>query len=129
MNRDRFYETIDEAIVDLPAEFKEVIDNIEIIVDDIPDPETAAKFARGGMLLGLYTGIPLTLRGTGYALNNYTFAPPDRIFLYQKNIERYCRDSGKSLVNQIRETLFHEVGHYLGLSEKDLEDLKYRSMN
>ena len=128
MNRDRFYEIIDEAFKDLPDEFRLEINNIEIIVEDVTDEETKARFAPGGMLLGLYTGIPLTLRGTGYALNNYTFAPPDRIFLYQKNLQRYCRDSGKSLVNQIRETLFHEVGHYLGLSEEELHGLKYRSM-
>lgn len=128
MTREKFWETVESAIKSLPDEFRKVLDNIEVIVQNHPDTDTQEKFAPGGLLLGLYNGVPLTHRGSGFASGNYSFVPPDRIFLYQKNIERYCRDSNKSIVSQIKETLFHEIGHYLGLSEEELEELKYQHL-
>lgn len=128
MTREKFYQVVEEAIPQLPVEFQEVLDNIEIVVRNRPDKMTRARLKPGTTLLGLYSGIPRTVRGAGYSIGFYSFAPPDRIFLFQKNIEQFCQMTGKSVVAQIKETLFHEIGHFLGLGEAELEDLKYRSI-
>ena len=67
-------------------------------------------------LLGLYRGTPLTRRHVDVP---YRF--PDRIVIYQPNIERVCR-SRKQMIAQIRKTVLHEVGHHFGLSEQQLPD-------
>ena len=68
---------------------------------------------RGGLLLGLFYGIPRTEKSV------FSSSPPDRIFLYQRNIEAVCRNEAE-VRRQIRATLLHEVGHYFGLSEDEL---------
>lgn len=128
MDRDKFWEVVEKAVAALPPKFANVLDNVEIMVRNYPDKETLAKFPPGGILLGLYTGIPITKRGSGYSSGFYSFAPPDRIYLYQKNIEEYCRMTGDSPVNQIKDTLFHEIGHYMGLNEDEVAGLHYRLM-
>lgn len=126
MTRDKFWNVVEEAVKQLPDEFGSILDNVEIIVRNYPDRETRENLAPGGLLLGLYTGIPRTARGAGYSSGFYGFTPPDRIQLFQKNIEKYCHATGKSIVGQIKETLLHEIGHYMGLNEEELADLKYR---
>ncbi len=126
MNKEQFYDIVEESISMLPGEFKEKLDNIEIIVRNLPDKETQEKIEKGGLLLGLYTGIPLTVRGSGYGGAFYGFVPPDRIYLYKKNIEKYCSYTRASMINQITDTLFHEIGHYMGLGEEEVRALKYK---
>jgi len=128
MTREKFWNIVEEAVKQLPDEFSTVLDNVEIVVRNYPDKETREKLAPGGLLLGLYKGIPRTARGSGYSSSFYGFTQPDIIHLYQKNIEKYCHATGKSMVGQIKETLLHEIGHYMGLNEEELADLKYRVM-
>jgi predicted Zn-dependent protease with MMP-like domain len=109
MERERFEELVGEAVEQLPQEFQAKLQNIAIIVEDFPPPEMRYD----GLLLGLFHGIPRTEKSVFFS------APPDRIFLYQKNIEAICR-TDKEIQGQIRQTLLHEIGHYFGLSEDDL---------
>ena len=71
------------------------------------------------LLLGLYQGVPLDKRGHYYA-----GVLPDKITLYQKNIETVCRNE-KDMILEIQKTLLHELGHYFGISEKRLRELGY----
>jgi predicted Zn-dependent protease with MMP-like domain len=71
-----------------------------------------------GTLLGLYHGTPLTARGWDYG-NQL----PDRIFIYQGPHER-AATSERDMVLAIGETLIHEVGHYFGMSEAQIEDIE-----
>ena len=98
-----------QALRGLPKAFREKLSNVAIIVEDLP-PEQAE---RGGLLLGLFHGIPRTEKSVFYS------SPPDRIFLYQRNIEAVCSNEAE-VRRQIRATLLHEVGHYFGLSEDEL---------
>jgi len=98
-----------QALHGLPKAFREKLSNVAIIVEDLP-PEQAA---RGGLLLGLFHGIPRTEKSVFFS------SPPDRIFLYQRNIEAVCSNEAE-VRQQIRATLLHEVGHYFGLSEDEL---------
>jgi len=112
VSEERFRELTRRAIDDLPPQFREKLDNVEIIVEDRPTPEQQRPFR--GMLLGLYHGIPQPRRSTFIP-----FVPPDMIFLFKENIEAICR-SESALERQIRATLLHEIGHHFGMSEEDL---------
>jgi predicted Zn-dependent protease with MMP-like domain len=112
MERKRFDQLVEQALEQLPEVFRQKLTNVAIIVEDRP-PRDAED---GTILLGLFHGIPQTEKSVFYA------APPDRIFLYQKNIEAVCSSDGQ-VRGQIRDTLLHELGHYYGLSEDELRDI------
>jgi predicted Zn-dependent protease with MMP-like domain len=71
-------------------------------------------------LLGLYHGTPLTERGVEHHARL-----PDRITIYQRNIERICRTPAQ-IVQQVRKTVLHEVGHHFGMDESALEEMGYQ---
>jgi predicted Zn-dependent protease with MMP-like domain len=120
LKREEFERIVEEALELLPDQFQKVLDNLEIIVEDMPEPEdlekTGARHARS--LLGLYSGIPLTNRGTWYGMTPVT---PDRIKIFQKNIERITRNR-KELREQVLITVFHEIGHYFGMNEDEIRN-------
>lgn len=105
---DAFEQMVAAAMDDLPAEFADLVKNVAILVEPGPGP-------RG--LLGLYEGIPLTSRNT-----NYAGVLPDRITIYQQAICAIC-DSEAEVVEQVRRTVIHEVGHYFGISDERLREL------
>jgi len=112
MDHQRFEELVVQALDGLPEAFREKLENVAIIVEDLPPEEPK----RDGLLLGLFHGIPRTEKSV------YSSSPPDRIFLYQRNIEAVCRSEAE-VRRQIRAALLHEVGHYFGLSEDELQHL------
>ena len=112
MEHKRFEDLVEQALAQLPKVFREKLTNIAIIVEDSP-PQ---KSEPGTLLLGLYHGVPRTERSTFFS------TPPDRIFLYQKNIEAVCRND-EEIRRQVRDTLLHEVGHYFGMSEDELRSV------
>jgi len=120
MDRERFEELAREAMESLPHDFKKYIHNVAIMVEDTPPLEARrrTRTPRGGLLLGLYHGVPLKNRGSYYGNT-----PPDVIVLYQKNIESLGGDEAE-IRRRVRETLLHEIGHYFGLSEKELRDIE-----
>jgi predicted Zn-dependent protease with MMP-like domain len=116
-SRERFEELVEKAIGTLPEEYTRFFSNIAITVEDYPGPEDMKRLNRGGgLLLGLFSGVPYPHKG-GFFEIPYPF--PDKIILFQKNIEKIC-SSEEGLIEEIQKTLVHEVGHYLGLSERDL---------
>jgi predicted Zn-dependent protease with MMP-like domain len=112
MEQSKFEELVARALDDLPEAFREKLTNVAIIVEDSPPPNAETK----GLLLGLFHGIPRTEKSVSGS------SPPDRIFLYQRNIEAICRTEAE-VRRQIRATLLHEVGHYFGLSEDELREV------
>jgi predicted Zn-dependent protease with MMP-like domain len=113
----RFRELVAEALDGLPPEFAEMLDNVAVVVEDEPDGEILADLgmdpSRGDELLGLYQGVPLDARGFDYG------ALPDRVVIYRGPILRITR-SRREVVEQVRETVLHELGHHFGLEEGDL---------
>ncbi|WP_267885891.1 metallopeptidase family protein [Candidatus Kryptobacter tengchongensis] len=96
---------------------KQKLDNVVFIVQDYPDEDELKKSKSNKYnLLGLYTGIPLSRRGTNYGMYP---AMPDRIFIFKANIERLCKNENE-LKKKIREVVLHEIGHYLGMSEEEV---------
>ena len=108
MDREKFEALVAQALDGLPRTFREKLANVAIIVEDRPPQEP-----KGGLLLGLFHGIPRTEKSVFFA------SPPDRIFLYQRNIEAVCASEAE-VRRQVRATLLHEIGHYFGLSEDEL---------
>ena len=108
-----------EAVATLPADLLRRVENVSIVVRRRP---TAAELRqadvpRSHTLLGLYTGIPLTERGSYYNL-----VPPDMICIYQEPIEASC-SSDEEVRAQVRTTVLHELGHYFGISDSRLDEL------
>ena len=116
MDRIRFTQLVEEALTRLPKVFRAKLENISIIVEDYPEEELEEEF--DGLLLGLFRGTPRTEQSV------FVTHMPAQIFLYQKNIEEVCRTE-KEILDQINKTLKHEIGHYFGLSEKDLRGKGY----
>ena len=110
-----FIKIVEKAIDGLPSEFADRLENIEITIEDLPKFKVGKKC----LLLGLYQGVPLGSRGHYYA-----GALPDKITLYKKNIESFCKNE-EEMIEQIRRTLLHEIGHYFGISDKRLRELGY----
>lgn len=111
----RFKALVREALAAMPAELHERIDNVDIIVRGRPTAaELHAAGVRGGTLLGLYLGTPLTARNSGYNL-----ALPDRILLFRGPLEALAR-SDDELVAQIRRTVLHELAHHFGIDDDRL---------
>jgi predicted Zn-dependent protease with MMP-like domain len=122
MNRRQFLALVDEALLTIPERFRDAMQNIAIVVEDDP---TAIQLDEVGIeppdtLLGLYEGTPLTERQ--WADGNRL---PDKITLFQRPIED-ASDDEDDVVVAIGETLIHEVGHYFGLSEEEIEEIEDR---
>lgn len=120
MRRSQFNALVEQALRTIPARFRERMRNLAIIVEDEPDPKLLddMEVPPGETLLGLYSGVPMTERGWDYA-NRL----PDRITLFQGPLERASEDDD-DLVTAIGETLIHEVGHYFGFSEEQLDEIE-----
>jgi predicted Zn-dependent protease with MMP-like domain len=122
MTRKEFLQLVDEALESIPARFREAMQNIAIVVEDEPTDDQLADVGiePPDTLLGLYEGTPLTERQ--WADGNRL---PDKITLFQNPIEDTSEDED-DVVTAIGETLIHEVGHYFGLSEEEIEEIEER---
>jgi predicted Zn-dependent protease with MMP-like domain len=118
--RAQFEALIIEALVDLPVYFQEQLQNIEVLVDTWPGPDELRSLGleEGHLLLGLYRGIPLTERTSGYQL-----VAPDTITLYQGPIEVMCGGDFERIKQQVRKTVIHEIAHHFGISDDRLREL------
>lgn len=116
MDRLHFTQLVDEALDRLPRQFKEKLTNVAIMVEDYPEPELEEQYS--GLLLGLFHGVPKTQQSVFWPTQ------PGQIFLYQKNIEAVSKND-EQVRRQIEKTLKHEIGHYFGLTEKDLRRKGY----
>jgi len=118
-SRSAFERFVAEALEALPECFRERLDNVEVVVEEWPHPETLrlAGVRSPADLLGFYHGVPQTRR-----MHYYTLILPDKITLYQRPIEMRCRT-----LDQIRATIHrvlrHEIGHHMGLDDGRLREI------
>ena len=120
MNRRRFEALVEKALRKLPRRFKEKIANVAVVVADWADDETLADVGvePPDTLYGLYQGIDLTRRDSGYGN-----VLPDTITIYQGPIEEDCVDEAE-MAELIRETVIHEIGHYFGLDDETMHRIE-----
>ena len=125
MQREKFESLVADALASIPRRFREAIKNLVIVVEDEPSRALLREMEiePPGTLLGLYSGTPLTERGWDYG-NRL----PDRILLFQGPLERESEDEA-DLVVAIGETLIHEIGHYFGMSEEQIEEIEEQYWN
>jgi predicted Zn-dependent protease with MMP-like domain len=119
MTRKEFQQVVSEALAELPPVFADALHNLDIQVRWAPTPDERrrSRLRPGSDLFGVYLGIPLTRRTSGYSM-----VAPDVIVIYQRSHERVC-NSVESMVAQARQTLLHEIGHYMGIDEDRLREL------
>ena len=119
--RRRFEQLVQEAVEALPPELKDQLENVAILVEEEPPPDALGEDGGPGEdqdLLGLYHGVSRKERGFWYG-NTL----PDRIVIYRQPLEGISA-SLEELRKNVRETVFHEVGHYFGFDEEELRDLE-----
>ena len=120
MTRREFEKVVDEAVASLPAMFQKRIENVTFRVAESPNRRQSGQKQAGDRqpsLYGLYEGTPLGDRGSGESLRL-----PDEITIFKRAIERDCRTRA-DMVKCIQETVLHEIGHYFGLDDDQLDDL------
>jgi len=120
MDRARFERLVADALAGIPRRFRDAMKNLVIVVEDEPGRALLREMEiePPDTLFGLYQGTPLTERRWDYGN-----ALPDRILLFQGPHEREADDED-DLVVSIGETLIHEIGHYFGLSEEQIEEIE-----
>ncbi|MCP4594425.1 MAG: metallopeptidase family protein [bacterium] len=121
LSEEEFEGLVTAALDALPEALRKYLTDVVIEIEPIPDRATARSLGMRSRrrLLGLFHGVPLTQRSvTDHA------RLPSRISIYRDNISRICRTRAQ-VVEQVRKTVLHEIGHHFGLDEDDLSDLGY----
>jgi predicted Zn-dependent protease with MMP-like domain len=122
MDRETFENLVVRAVETLPDEFKEKLENIDVVVEDLPSSSQLRQTGtrKGYTLLGLYEGVPLTQRSTSYGL-----VVPDKITVFQKTIEAECRGSGEfEIKKEIQKVVLHEIAHHFGIGDERLKQIE-----
>ena len=127
MEREKFVKLVEEALDALPRRFRKRIHNVSVLVEDVPPERMSPRGSRNAgiadtddadsLVLGVFEGVPTTRK----SVFDVPFGP-DRIVLYQKNIEAVCSNEDE-IRQEVRLTVIHELGHYFGMTEAQLEDV------
>lgn len=117
---DQFDQLITRAMDELPQEYIIGLENVVIVQADDPTPDQLEKMKidHNHLLLGLYEGIPLTQRGSGFS-----GMLPDKITLFKNSILAVV-ESDAELLEQVKRTLWHEIAHYYGLNHSHIDRLE-----
>lgn len=112
----RFEDLVADALDEVPEALAVEMENVAIVVEDWPTPAQLA--GRGGTLLGLYEGVPLTSRDP----ITYAWVAPDKITIFRGPLCERASDEA-ALTAQVRITVLHEIGHYFGIDDDRLHEL------
>ncbi|MFA5080646.1 MAG: metallopeptidase family protein [Candidatus Paceibacterota bacterium] len=121
MENEEFEKLVKEGIAQIPEEFLDKIKNIAIVIEDNPTKEQLKKLGikHNYILFGLYEGVPRTVRiGYGQTI-------PDKITVFKNQIEEYAK-SGEQIKQIVRDTVWHEIGHYFGMNEQQVREAEKR---
>ena len=120
MKKEEFEKLVEQALTELPPKFKKYLDNLAVIVESQPSGEIYERTSSPPLssILGHYHGVPLKHRGPYYGN-----IPPDVIVIYQSPIEAIC-STEEEIKKKVREVVYHEIGHYFGLSEKQMREIE-----
>ncbi|MCK5768024.1 MAG: metallopeptidase family protein [Candidatus Atribacteria bacterium] len=111
---------VEEAINTLPDKYKEKMENIVVVIEDLPSRELLVemKIKSPYGLLGLYRGIPYTRSSIWYRN-----VMPDKIIIFKRPIEVRCKNK-EDIRESVRKVVIHEIGHYFGLGEAELRRIE-----
>ena len=119
VERETFVDLVRQALATLPDGIAERMSNVDVEVQERPTERQLRSLGvpSGQTLLGLYQGIPLTRRTSGYNL-----VSPDRIIIFQRPLELTSRGDD-DLVERVRDTVVHEIAHHFGISDERLQEM------
>ena len=119
MNREEFEKLVQEGFLLIPEKFRERIQNVALLVEDEPSDELRIRegLSEGETLLGLYQGIPATVRGDSYGIGPTV---PDTITLFKLPIEEEAGNVPGGVRAVVAETIWHEFAHYFGMDEEEV---------
>lgn len=114
-DREEFDRLIAEALDELPEGFARHLQNVVVTAEDFPSRRECEELglSRHETLFGVYRGVPLTRREANFS------ALPDQIVIFRRPILESCANR-REIVEQIRATVLHEIGHHFGLSDDEL---------
>lgn len=114
-----FERLVAEVLDGLPDLFRERLENVAVVVEEWPDPETMrlAGVRHPAQLLGFYHGIPQTQR-----THHYGLVLPDKISIYRRPILMRCRNR-EEVRATVRRVVLHELGHHFGIDDERLREL------
>ncbi|TAJ08104.1 MAG: metallopeptidase family protein [Planctomycetota bacterium] len=119
LSAEEFEQCVDAAAEALPQHFRETLEALAVVIDPMPDPlmfQGRSDSEPPSELLGYFVGHELADRAAA------VLELPPTIYLYQRNLERMC-STRDELVEEIRITLYHELGHALGFDEDGVDEL------
>lgn len=123
MSDEEFEAAVQDALDSIPEEFLDELENVAFIVADEPDEEDFegdGVYSEQGDLLGLYDGLSIDERANGYGYAEY----PDTITMFKRPHERLSDDPA-IVREEIRRTVVHEIAHYFGMDEDQVDDMGY----
>ena len=120
MKKVEFEKLVKESISELPEKIRQKMDNLALCVEKRPTAEQLRKtgIRYGGLLLGLYEGVPQTKWGRGFGM-----ILPDKITIFQDSIEKFARTPEK-IKKLVKTTVWHEIAHHFGFNEKQVRELE-----
>lgn len=123
MTREEFEQLVNAGIEAIPEKFLKLLNNVAIVIDDIPTANQAkkAKLRHGFVLYGLYEGVPLSKR------INYSGVLPDKITIFQKAIENASSDH-EEIKEMVRNTVWHEIAHHFGMDEDEVRTAEQKRL-
>jgi predicted Zn-dependent protease with MMP-like domain len=119
MERRRFFGLVRRALTDLPSPYRDWLENVDVVVERRPGRRQLleAGLQADDVLFGLYEGVPLTERSSGYGM-----VLPDKITIFQEPLEQEFEDDAE-LVAEVRRTVLHELAHHFGMDDEHLEEI------
>lgn len=120
MDQHNFEKLVEQAIAEIPKEIRKKMENVEVVIEDEPSAEQREqlKLPGGSMLFGLYQGVPQAKRGAHYAN-----VLPDKITIFKGPLERIAK-TPERIKQRVKKTVWHEIAHHFGFSEKEVRDLE-----
>lgn len=121
ISEEHFAKLVEKALQEIPPGFRPYLEDIAIDIEPMPSKRDLEEtgIEDPGELMGMYHGTPLTERSVESDLRL-----PDRISIYQRNIEAAC-ETADEIIEEIHTTVLHEIGHHFGLDEDDLFEVGF----
>jgi len=123
MKRDNFIKIVEDAFSAIPDEFKNLLSNVQIVVEEEANQRQRQKVhaSPGSLIFGLYEGIPQTKRGIGYS-----GVLPDKITIFQKPIEQIAGNNEEKIREIVNDAVYHEIAHHFGTNEERIRQIEIK---
>lgn len=127
MSDEEFEQLVNEGIDSIPERFVARLENVAIVIADEPTPSQRKEnhLKPGSTLLGLYQGVPLTMRGDHYG----GMVIPDKITIFKNPILSASGGDKEAIRELVRSTVWHEIAHYFGYDDNTIREREQRGEN